>query len=211
VLGVGAALLVAAIWVCSGCGTPANRYRTLSFFFDGVPDPNAPPGSARARGEAADEFAPTPGAPVVKAYIHKPYAQAMEDSTKCSVCHVGASGGYENFQAVGSDICLKCHKDKLTQYPVMHGPVVAVECTLCHAAHESTIPGMLNYAPPKICIQCHERDLLSANPPEHLLPDSQCLSCHYGHGGPQHKLLRPKVTTAAPATRPAAPAGRGAS
>ena len=201
VLGVGAALLVAVLLAC-GCSAE-SRYRTLSFFFDGVPDPNAPPGSAAARGEA-DEFGPTA---VIKAYIHKPYAEAMEDSRKCGVCHEGASGGYENFQAVGSDTCLKCHKDKLTQYPVMHGPVVAVECSLCHAAHESTVPGMLNFPAPQVCVQCHDRDLLSPNPPEHLAADSKCLSCHYGHGGPQHKLLRTQAALST--TRPATPARPG--
>jgi predicted CXXCH cytochrome family protein len=185
--------------VC-GCSTDADkRYRTLSFFFDGVPNPHAPAGSAAARGES-DEFAPN--APVINAYVHKPYADG-----KCTSCHTGAAGGYESYTAVGSDVCLKCHKDKLTQYPVMHGPVVAVECTICHAAHESTIPGMLNYDAPKVCVQCHERGLLSATPPEHLAADSKCLSCHVGHGGPAHKLLRAQ----APATRPAGrPAGAGA-
>ena len=198
---------VIVVAIC-GCSSDA-RYRTLSFFFDGVPDPHAPAGSAAARGEK-DEFAPN--ATVAKVYMHKPYADGMADSSKCAVCHVGASGGFENFTAVSANVCLNCHKDKLTQYPVMHGPVVAVECTLCHAAHESTIPGMLNYDAPKVCVQCHQRDLLSATPPEHLAADSKCLSCHVGHGGPAHKLLRAAAT---PSTRPAptaapAPAPAGA-
>ena len=205
VIWIAAALLLATLAAC-GCNSE-NRYRTLSFFFDGVPDPNAPAGSAAARGApVGDEFAPN--APVVKAYIHKPYADGMADSKKCAVCHVGATGGFESFQAVTSEVCITCHKDKLTQYPVMHGPVTAVECTICHAAHESTIPGLLNYDAPKVCVQCHQRDLLSASPPEHLAADSKCLSCHVGHGGPAHKLLRAQ----APSTRPAAgkPAGAGA-
>ena len=195
-----------------GCNSE-NRYRTLSFFFDGVPNPNT--SSARAGGGAGgaiDEFAPN--AVVQKVYIHKPYADGMADAKKCRVCHEGAGSEFESFQAVTSDVCLKCHKDKLTQYPVMHGPVTAVECTLCHAAHESTIPGMLNFAAPKVCVQCHDRELLSPNPPEHLAADSKCLSCHFGHGGPSHKLLRATwnaARVAPPATRPAgAPAGAGA-
>jgi predicted CXXCH cytochrome family protein len=214
-----AALALAAVG-SMGCNSE-NRYRTLSFFFDGVPNPNAPSRTAGgAGGGAVDEFAPN--AAVQKVYIHKPYADGMIDSKKCAVCHVGSTNEFESFRAVTSDVCLKCHKDKLTQYPVMHGPVTAVECTLCHAAHESTIPGMLNYAAPKVCVQCHDRELLSPNPPEHLAADSKCLSCHFAHGGPAHKLLRasavapgaaPRVAprVAPPATRPAgAPAGAGA-
>jgi predicted CXXCH cytochrome family protein len=192
----------------TGCSSE-NRYRTLSFFFDGVRNPNAPPDAARAGGTGAgDEFAPN--AAVQKVYVHKPYADGMVDSKKCAVCHEGASNEFESFKAITSDVCLKCHKDKLTQYPVMHGPVTAVECTLCHAAHESTIPGMLNYAPPKVCVQCHDRDLLSPKPPEHLALDSKCLSCHVGHGGPAHKLLRAPAGAPLATTRPAArPAGAG--
>jgi predicted CXXCH cytochrome family protein len=184
-----------------GCSTE-GRYRTLSFFFDGVPDPHAPAGSAAARGEARSES--DANAPIIKAYIHKPYADG-----KCNACHSGQASGYESYSAVGADTCLKCHKDKLTQYPVMHGPVSAVECTLCHAAHESTIPGMLNFDAPRVCIQCHDRDLLGPKPPEHLAADSKCLSCHVGHGGPKHKLLRID-TVASAATRPTAATPAGA-
>jgi predicted CXXCH cytochrome family protein len=206
--------IVVVILAIGGCSSDA-RYRTLSFFFDGVPDPHAPAGSAAARGEK-DEFAPN--APIVKVYVHKPYADGLADSSKCSVCHVGSSGGFENFTAVSANVCLNCHKNKLTQYPVMHGPVVAVECTICHAAHESTIPGMLNYEAPKVCVQCHDRDLLGPKPPEHLLPDSKCLSCHVGHGGPKHKMLRtdaiaiapPRAATKRPNPPAARPAGGGA-
>jgi predicted CXXCH cytochrome family protein len=189
VLWVGVALVLAAI-VAGGCSAE-KRYRVLSFFFDGVPDPNAPPGAAL---DEQSGFASS--GQVVKAFIHKPYAEG-----KCDSCHTGANQGYASFQKVGSEICLKCHQDQLTKYPIMHGPVVAVECNLCHAAHESTIPGMLNYETPQVCVQCHDRELLSANPPEHLAEKSPCLSCHVGHGGPKHKLLRADF---APATRPAA-------
>jgi len=197
-------VLLIIVTVC-GCSSDA-RYRTLSFFFDGVPDPHAPAGSAAARGEK-DEFAAN--APIIKAYIHKPYADG-----KCNACHTGQATGYESYSAVGADTCLKCHKDKLTQYPVMHGPVVAVECTICHAAHESTVPGMLNFDAPRVCVQCHDRDLLGSNPPEHLLPDSKCLSCHVGHGGAKHKMLRADAIAIAPpraaTTRPNPPVARPA-
>src|SRR5256885_1697885 len=83
---IGLATLIAVI-VFTECGcSNDSRYRTLSFFFDGVPNPHAPAGSAAARGEK-DEFAPN--APIVKVYVHKPYADGMADSSKCAVCHVG--------------------------------------------------------------------------------------------------------------------------
>lgn len=181
VIWVGACVAIMSI-LLAGC-SPQRNYKVLSFFFDGVPDPNKPVGAAQ---DEMAEFGPrTPGAQVI-AFEHKPYKDG-----KCDSCHAGADvNNFESFQKVGNAVCLKCHVEKLTQYPVMHGPVVAVECLLCHQPHESTIPGMLNAAAPQVCAQCHERDLLSAKPPEHKLADSKCLECHVAHGGPKHGLLR---------------------
>jgi predicted CXXCH cytochrome family protein len=190
VLWVGGTIALVALIAAAGC-TPEKKYKILSVFFDGVPNPNAPPGSAEV-----SEFGPTGPAPKPVGVTHKPFADAMNDSTKCNVCHTGGTGSFESFQKISSDVCLKCHQKVLTQFKVMHGPVVSVECLLCHTPHESSLPGLLNVAPPALCTQCHQRDLLSAKPPDHLLPDSQCLKCHVGHGGPQHGFLRPTTRPA---------------
>jgi hypothetical protein len=62
-----------------GCSVRKN-YKTLSFFFDGVPDPNAPVKASSASANAAagpnDQTAP------MKLYRHKPYAEG-----KCDQCH----------------------------------------------------------------------------------------------------------------------------
>ncbi len=107
---------------------------------------------------------------------------------------------------IGSDICLKCHKAELTKYPVMHGPVAAVECLRCHTPHESNSPALLGSTSPRICVQCHVPELLSPKPVEHLDLKRDCLECHVAHGGLKHMLLRATPTTqptTQPTTRPA--------
>ena len=101
----------------AGCSSE-KRYKVLSFFFDGVPNPNAPAAGSQ------DEFASqrTGGVAVPVAYIHKPYAE-----NKCSACHENAGGSFEDFQKLESSICLRCHQDVTDKYPIMHGPVAAAE------------------------------------------------------------------------------------
>ncbi len=187
--------LAACMW--SGC-TAQRRYRVLSFFFDGVPDPNAPPGLA-STGEESDTANGSVAVKRAVVYVHKPYAD-----NECDSCHVGATGQFEDFKKLESSICMKCHSKVPTRYPVMHGPVAAVECLWCHVPHESTIKGMLKEPAPAVCMQCHDRELLSANPPEHMIADKSCLDCHLPHGGPKHKLLREDMAlqSPAPATMP---------
>jgi predicted CXXCH cytochrome family protein len=187
-------LLAAGLMAWAGC-TPESRYRTLSYFFDGVPDPNAP-ASTRPGGGAYSG----PGGARVVVYTHKPYAD-----NQCPSCHVGAGTTFESFTRLESSICLKCHQDKPRQYPIMHGPVASVACLWCHNPHESTVPHLLVMPAPKVCLQCHanRRDL---GPPvaEHLDPNRSCLDCHTAHGGVKHGLLKAGITLESfPATQPA--------
>src|SRR4029078_4699423 len=106
---------------------------------------------------------------------------------------------------VTSKVCLKCHAGIPTQFPVMHGPVAVVECLWWHAPHEANDKALLRSPSPELCIQCHTRDLLTRDPPEHQQLDANCLTCHFGHGGPSHGLLRSGRTVASPTTLPDLP------
>jgi predicted CXXCH cytochrome family protein len=182
----GCALVALLFW--PGCSEKRD-YKLLSFFFDGVPDPNAPragmPG-AGGRGAAGT---------VVMASTHKPFAEE-----KCPVCHTNKQGlGFQS-TTLGAEVCLTCHKTLLKAHPYMHGPVTAMACLWCHDPHETAFPHLLKAASPDICLQCHDRELLSANPPEHVAGGS-CLNCHSGHGSSVRYLLKPQTTTA-PSTAP---------
>lgn len=177
-----AALSAAAVW--SGCTVTAKNYKVLKFFFDGVPDPNAP-------------IAGGPGAPAdamrrsVTYVAHKPYAE-----DQCDACHASRFRLTRN----NSDICLKCHAGVPAQFPQMHGPVAAAACLWCHSPHESAYASLLLDRDRKVCGQCHSPAMLSAvKTPEHADESRSCLECHFGHGGDARNFLRPVVA------RPSAP------
>ncbi len=189
-----AALVAALAGACllwAGCSEKRD-YRALSFFFDGVPDPNAPrnvQGGVAGRGDGA-------GARLPIASTHKPYGE-----DKCQSCHTNKQGlGFQS-ATLGADVCLTCHKTIRQAHAYMHGPVTAMACLWCHDPHQTPYPHLLRTPTPDVCLQCHDRELLSAKPPEHLTGGG-CLNCHSGHGSSVRYLLKPNATTV-PTTAPA--------
>jgi predicted CXXCH cytochrome family protein len=178
-----------------GC-SHQRRYKVLSFFFDGVPDPSKP--LVRATGDLENPSAFKGG--IVS--THKPFAAG-----KCDACHapMNADEVASVQTVIDSSVCMKCHEPELRRHAVMHAPVVAGACLFCHSPHNSTQPHLLVAAAPAVCTQCHDRSLLGANPPEHLSENSACLDCHVGHGeekrGALLRAVRPK--SSAPTTVPA--------
>ena len=181
-----------------GCSVREN-YKTLSFFFDGVPDPNAPTNIIRAgnSSDSSDSLAGT------KMFRHKPYAEQ-----KCTQCHTADK---KQLIMLKEDLCVKCHEDKTHQYAVMHAPVAAGQCMWCHEPHESDQPRLLKTTAPDLCLQCHDLELLPSSNPAHRSDMANCLSCHLGHGGIKGSMLRadnPLVLAvplaALPSTQPAA-------
>ena len=176
----------------AGCGTPRERYQVLSYFFDGVPDPDA------AKQKIAEDNAGTNR--VLTAAIisrHKPYVEAGSDTAKCDeYCH-GRAGIVLDFdQAYQS--CVKCHAKVSTSKEKMHGPVATAACKYCHAPHESTQEYLLKDDPVKVCTQCHQPNLLGDKPAEHRDGTTSCLNCHFGHGGHDSYFLKPTAPAPAP-------------
>lgn len=174
-------LVPAALW--AGCSAQ-TRYKVMSFFFDGVPDPNAPvnPEVALASGDIA-----------AMGSVHPPFAQ-----DQCSACHGDPSSTRLDRDSGG--ICLSCHSGIDAQYPFMHGPVVAQSCLWCHNPHFSKTTFLLRLAPPNLCMQCHSEGQLTLRRPsgallrpEHMDLTRNCLECHHGHGSAKPGLLRAQV------------------
>jgi predicted CXXCH cytochrome family protein len=189
-------LLASLLLSITGCETPAKRYRVLSFFFDGVPNPNAPRLAAQGSEDSIQTVAGAGGART-RVYVHKPY-----DEGHCYECHGEAKEFFE-FKPMGSEVCLKCHRKELDKYPVMHGPVASAECLLCHAPHESQYTKLLKEPSPQVCVRCHLPELLPQEPAEHQSASVSCLNCHNAHGGDKHGLLKKiATTTTAPTTAP---------
>jgi predicted CXXCH cytochrome family protein len=181
-----------AVWV--GC-SPEKHYQTLSFFFDGVPDPNAKKNLA---GNTSKSDPKSTGLPVIS--HHKPFTDK-----DCASCH---TGGADNItSALNNTTCTSCHDKTLTQHAMMHPAVNVNTCLWCHAPHESVRPHLLRDAATELCAQCHEQSRLSTKVVEHTKAGIDCLSCHMGHGGPDRFMLRkPDQAGAAspfPTTKPA--------
>lgn len=182
-------LLPCLVALLVACGSPRERYRTLSYFFDGVPDPDAPPKQVMNDGVMVPVIAR-----VVKQ--HPPFRD-----NKCAACHQGPNGELQDF-ALAYNACVKCHKTIASEHVRMHGPVAREACKWCHTPHESAEPALLKADPVKVCTQCHDKQLLGAKPAEHLDGKTSCLNCHSGHGGTARYFLKS-------ATQPAAaPAGK---
>src|SRR5690349_6366922 len=106
--GHAAAAVGAAALAWSGC-TPEKRYQTLTFFFNGVPDPHAPKKSTRdsSTPEISVMGTPLPGGGRV-ASVHKPFAVE-----KCTACHATPS---EVFAAtMDTNLCLNCHQPVMSE------------------------------------------------------------------------------------------------
>jgi predicted CXXCH cytochrome family protein len=172
-LAIFAAILCIALGSFLGC-SQQKRYELLTFFFDGVP---APAG------------VDTGGAQLVS-HLHKPYADGQ-----CASCHGTddmemSIGRAVTIAEISSNVCLKCHEKVRASYPVMHGPVAAAECLICHAPHESPVAHVLRAPAPTLCAQCHTPENMQSDRPEHKDMSADCLGCHSGHGGATHGLLR---------------------
>lgn len=193
-----ASLALVALLV--GCSVEKN-YRTLSFFFDGVPDPNAPKDPSGKPMQAPGGRGLMPS----MLSIHKPYADEQ-----CKSCHKEGGGRAFDVGSLDAKMCLECHKEEKTPHAYKHAVIAHPECLWCHDPHQSEQKLLLRGVAPALCMQCHDHSILPVNPPVHQDPASDCLSCHYAHGGADRRLLKPGAeersrTIPAPAakTRPA--------
>lgn len=185
--------LVLSLVLAFGC-TPEKRYRALSVFFDGVPDPNAP--SPAAQSAAPDEASSNgPSAqPLVRQgakAIHEPYSRFQ-----CAKCHnmgPGAAKGAFLVKTVHDGLCADCHKDVPGEARYTHAPVLTLACLECHEPHESRGPGLLLKNTPNVCTRCHRVEDLSTgshHPSSVPASDAECLRCHDPHGGEKRYFLR---------------------
>jgi predicted CXXCH cytochrome family protein len=190
-------LLAVGIVLLAGCRTPEQRYRVLSFFFDGVPPP---PGMVLtpeqinpwdpALREMSDREAVTPttgpAEEVTIRSIHAPY-----ERRECAKCH-GSAG---SFRMSVTDIapCASCHKgyDKPEAGDWVHGPLAVSQCNLCHVAHRSENFSLLKQPQPDLCFYCHDAQPLLERPYHVLAKDKQadCGDCHDPHMAGNRLLL----------------------
>lgn len=189
--GRGRALLVAL--ALAGVGLPAcsegARYRVLSYFFDGVPEPGATPpprGYAREIETARRPFLVNEerAAPVAIAYAHEPFRQG-----DCTGCHNRTTG--ELVATPRGGLCRSCHPEVPGDLRYVHGPVAVSDCLFCHNAHGSGEPHVLVAEPTQLCLRCHDRGDLSTGAHHANADATGCSACHSAHGGADPYFLRP--------------------
>lgn len=180
----GAMSMVVLGMVCLVNCSTETRYKTLSFFFDGVPDPNNPEGGNSTDSSNNRNF--------VQRSTHKPF-----EENNCNACHSGQMTsktgrlvGFDQLSTPDDTSCMKCHKEVTTQFRYMHGPVAVGACLMCHDPHRSSLPNLLNQEAPGLCLKCHQRQDLGEPLIAHANEKLDCLTCHVGHGASEHGLLR---------------------
>jgi predicted CXXCH cytochrome family protein len=195
VLARNAALVVLPIlasFIYFGCGSDESRYKVLSFFFDGVPNPNEPTPPAAAGPDAGlDEqghpvAAPAPGQPPPVPVVseHSPYK-----NRECFACHQTESSLVATGQ--GAATCRKCHADYLNPPPDqwVHGPAVLELCTRCHEPHKSQYASLLTKPARDLCLGCHTEPGLLDRPEHRATADKACSACHDPHMAGNRLLL----------------------
>jgi len=172
----------------AGCTVTKTNYKTLSFFFDGVPDPDA--------ASKANAGAPGDTTLAVAVVQHKPF---LEEN--CESCHKTQYRPSRN----DPSSCLACHDKVLNQHQWTHGAVAGGACLWCHSPHESARKWLLRAPDRKLCMQCHSASMMNGDTvPAHADPKSGCIECHFGHGGETSLMLKPGATATSPPASPTA-------
>lgn len=156
---------------------PKVRYNVLSFFFDGVPDPelevNVAPGDSLLLASLASDSVGIIVKPSI--FYHYPYQEK-----ECMMCHDPESVG--SLVSPEPDLCYLCHEDFNYSYAKLHGPVEAGYCSMCHEPHMSKFEKLLQLDGNKLCVKCHV-EFKNTQPEFHIsIDDSKCLACHNPHG-----------------------------
>ncbi|MEJ2684848.1 MAG: cytochrome c3 family protein [Candidatus Sulfobium sp.] len=159
-----------------GCA-PKTRYKVLSFFFDGVPNPEMQV-KKKDTNKKEDEMARMKA---VAYHMHGPYA-----SRHCEGCH---TPGSNVLLLPRNKLCFRCHVLDLSKRYV-HGPVAAGGCLMCHDPHGSAYPYFLVADPATFCLHCHDKKEIFRNEAHKGIDGEQCTACHDAHSSNKEFLLK---------------------
>jgi predicted CXXCH cytochrome family protein len=155
--------------------TPQKKYRVLSFFFDGVPEPISEHLTISLDSVSNnDDVNVALGDKKTELYLHEPYKD-------CENCHTPSSMGSLNKKQPA--LCYNCHDNMSESYDKLHGPVQGGYCTSCHNPHKSKIQNLLVEEGQKLCFKCHEISAISQSNMHADIGETDCINCHNPHGG----------------------------
>jgi predicted CXXCH cytochrome family protein len=163
-----------------------EHYKTLSFFFDGVPPPTQEGLQEEHVNANFQESAQT--SPKQLWYVHEPQKD-------CTLCH-GRRRQQRGFSlqvrltAPVPKLCYGCHADYTVSAPFVHGPVAVGQCLFCHNPHKSKIEHLLKEPEPKLCYLCHDINTIELIPAHFKNQQFACTGCHNAHASPVKALLK---------------------
>jgi predicted CXXCH cytochrome family protein len=163
---------------------PQTSYKTLSIFFDGVPDPDKPNIADSLAADSLDAQNTeniTATKKSVSWIIHDAYSKET-----CGDCH-DKSQAYKILEPL-PELCYQCHDDFSEQYEILHAPLEDGECSECHNPHKSKNAALLIAPPKKICFGCHDFEDIKENEAHEDIEPGDCLDCHNPHGGGEFLL-----------------------
>jgi predicted CXXCH cytochrome family protein len=165
------AFCVAAAILC-GCET-TTRYKVLSFFFDGVPNPELEKTSKGPDRTGVGAAAP-------QGSMHGPYL-----AKQCGACH---ERGTNALVAPIGELCFRCHVIKMDKKWV-HGPLASGGCRFCHVPHTSSNPFLLVSALANSCFSCHDEEAIKKGE-HHKGTEMKCTYCHDAHMSDKKYMLK---------------------
>jgi predicted CXXCH cytochrome family protein len=176
-------LLLLSGFVINSCVTSSN-YKILSFFFDGVPNPDSTQISKNDSLKIVDtnSIRLATNSPK-KGSVHPPYAER-----NCGICH-DLSKQYKLVSTM-PDLCYTCHEDFSDGNKIVHGPVASGNCTECHDAHSSPNEKMLLDKSQKLCFNCHVKDDIMNNAVHSDIDSTLCWTCHEPHSSVDKLFLK---------------------
>ncbi len=162
-----------------------ERYRVLSFFFDGVPLPE----SMRPVAEQIDStridsttknrvrkpIKPRLQVEATRMYLHKPFREK-----KCTFCHLGDMGQRLQMERV-DELCKSCHEQFKENYTYVHGPVAIGQCLICHNPHSTRYPHLTIRQGEQLCRYCHKNVNRASAPEHYFIGQKVCYECHNPH------------------------------
>ncbi len=172
--------LISLVFLLHGCNAKTH-YRTLSFFFDGVPPPEAPK-AEEAKVPSTAEVARKPEALPSEIFTHKPFGE-----NKCAHCHDLTRG---NIVDTTSALCFRCHSNEKFKGNVVHYPVAEGLCLHCHDPHQSGFKYQLKSPAPALCFECHDQALMAGKVKHPAVEQAGCTFCHSPHSAQRPKLLQ---------------------
>jgi len=162
-----------ALVMLSGC-EPRTSYKVLSFFFDGVSDPDKAIVTTEKTDVKESKFN--------QGSTHGPFA-----AKNCGACHKREQGN--QLVLPKEKLCVSCHKLDFEGAEWVHGPVASEGCWICHSPHQSAYPFLLDAPAKEVCFRCHEERAVMKNE-AHQDVAAGCLDCHDAHASQRKFLLK---------------------